>query len=165
VALLEAGGQDDAPEIDMPVAFPQLLKTKYNWDFATEPKQGLGERRIYLPRGRMLGGCSAMNAMIYIRGNAADFDGWADEGALGWSHSECNDCGVFHRQPAGTGADVALKQAVPLKPAQTLCQALLRHPRNIAADRIEAAPTTMVAKRTEEKTRSSRIRSLRSLAS
>jgi choline dehydrogenase len=54
VALLEAGGQDDAPEIDMPVAFPQLFKTKYDWDFATEPEQGLGERRIYLPRGRML---------------------------------------------------------------------------------------------------------------
>jgi choline dehydrogenase-like flavoprotein len=47
VALLEAGGLDDAPEINMPVAFPQLLKTKYDWDFATEPEQGLGERRIY----------------------------------------------------------------------------------------------------------------------
>jgi choline dehydrogenase len=86
----------------MPVAFPQLFKTKYDWDFATEPEQGLGERRIYLPRGRTLGGSSAMNAMIYIRGNAADFDGWADEGAPGWSYremlpyfirSECNERG------------------------------------------------------------------------
>jgi choline dehydrogenase-like flavoprotein len=88
VALLEAGGMDDAPEISMPVAFPQLFKTKYDWDFATEPEQGLGERRIYLPRGRTLGGSSAMNAMIYIRGNAIDFDGWSDEGAPGWSYSE-----------------------------------------------------------------------------
>jgi choline dehydrogenase len=79
VALLEAGGLDEAPEISMPVAFPQLFKTKYDWDFATEPEQGLRERRIYLPRGRALGGSSAMNAMIYIRGNAADFDGWAEE--------------------------------------------------------------------------------------
>jgi choline dehydrogenase len=47
VALLEAGGSDDAPEISMPVAFPQLFKTKYDWDFATEPEQGLGNRRIY----------------------------------------------------------------------------------------------------------------------
>jgi choline dehydrogenase len=102
VALLEAGGPDDAPEIRMPVAFPQLFKTKYDWDFATEPEQGLGERRIYLPRGRTLGGSSAINAMIYIRGNAADFDGWADEGASGWSYremlpyfirSECNERG------------------------------------------------------------------------
>jgi choline dehydrogenase len=102
VALLEAGGLDDAPEINMPVAFPQLFKTKYDWDFATEPEQGLGGRRLYLPRGKTLGGSSAMNAMIYIRGNAADFDGWADEGAPGWSYremlpyfirSECNERG------------------------------------------------------------------------
>jgi choline dehydrogenase-like flavoprotein len=83
VALVEAGGRDDAPEIAMPVAFPQLFKTRYDWDYATEPEQALGRRRIYLPRGKMLGGSSAMNAMIYIRGNEADFDGWAREGAAG----------------------------------------------------------------------------------
>src|SRR3984893_8224656 len=88
VALLEAGGLDDAPEISLPVAFPQLFKTKYDWDFATEPEQGLRNRRIYLPRGRTLGGSSAMNAMIYIRGNPTDFDGWVDEGAPGWSYRE-----------------------------------------------------------------------------
>lgn len=88
VALLEAGGPDDAPEISLPVAFPQLFKTKYDWDFATEPERGLRDRRIYLPRGRTLGGSSAINAMIYIRGNATDFDGWADEGAPGWSYRE-----------------------------------------------------------------------------
>jgi choline dehydrogenase len=102
VALVEAGGPDDAPEISMPIAFPQLFKTKYDWDFATEPEPGLRERRIYTPRGRTLGGSSAINAMIYIRGNAADFDGWADEGAPGWSFremlpyfikSECNERG------------------------------------------------------------------------
>jgi choline dehydrogenase-like flavoprotein len=80
VALLEAVGLDDAPEISMPVAFPQLFKTKYDWDFATEPEYGLRDRRIYLPRGRTLGGSSAINAMIYIRGNAVDFDVWADQG-------------------------------------------------------------------------------------
>ena len=88
VALVEAGGPDDAPEISLPVAFPQLFKTKYDWDFATEPEPGLRDRRIYLPRGRTLGGSSAMNAMIYIRGNTADFDGWVDEGAPGWSYRE-----------------------------------------------------------------------------
>ncbi|WP_426440651.1 GMC family oxidoreductase [Bradyrhizobium genosp. P] len=88
VALVEAGGRDDAPEIAMPVAFPQLFKTKYDWDFATEPEQALRERRIYLPRGRTLGGSSAINAMIYIRGNQTDFDGWASEGATGWSYRE-----------------------------------------------------------------------------
>jgi choline dehydrogenase-like flavoprotein len=102
VALLEAGGLDDAPEISMPIAFPQLFKTKFDWDLASEPEQGLGNRRIYLPRGRTLGGSSAINAMIYIRGNPADFDGWSDEGASGWSYeqmlpyfikSECNERG------------------------------------------------------------------------
>jgi choline dehydrogenase-like flavoprotein len=102
VALLEAGGVDDAPEIRMPVAFSQLFKTKYDWDFASEPEPGLRERRVYLPRGRTLGGSSAMNAMLYVRGNAADFDGWVDEGAPGWSYreilpyfikSECNERG------------------------------------------------------------------------
>ena len=88
VALVEAGGPDDAPEISMPVAFPQLFKTKYDWDFATEPEPALQDRRIYVPRGRTLGGSSAINAMIYIRGNAADFDGWAEEGAPGWSYRE-----------------------------------------------------------------------------
>src|SRR5580700_11645407 len=86
VAVLEAGGPDDAPEISMPVAFPQLFKTKYDWDFETEPEESLGRRRVYLPRGRTLGGSSAMNAMIYIRGNPVDFDGWVDEGAPGWSY-------------------------------------------------------------------------------
>ena len=102
VALVEAGGPDDAPEIKMPAAFPQLFKTKYDWDFSSEPEPCLWERRIYLPRGKTLGGSSAINAMIYIRGNAADFDGWADEGAPGWSYremlpyfirSECNERG------------------------------------------------------------------------
>ena len=102
VGLVEAGGPDNAPEISMPVAFPQLFKTKYDWDFTTEPEPSLGQRRIYLPRGKTLGGSSSLNAMIYIRGNAADFDGWSDEGAHGWSYrellpyfikSECNERG------------------------------------------------------------------------
>jgi choline dehydrogenase len=105
VALLEAGGSDDALEIAMPVAFPQLFKTKFDWDFASEPEQSLRQRRIYLPRGRTLGGSSAINAMIYIRGNAADFDGWVEEGAPGWSYremlpyfikAECNERGDPH---------------------------------------------------------------------
>jgi choline dehydrogenase len=102
VALVEAGGPDEAPEIKMPIAFAQLFKTKYDWDFATEPEPGLARRRIYLPRGKTLGGSSAINAMIYIRGNASDFDRWPDEGAPGWSYqellpyfirSECNERG------------------------------------------------------------------------
>jgi choline dehydrogenase len=123
VALLEAGGPDDAPEINMPVAFPQLFKTKYDWDFATEPEPNLGKRRIYLPRGRTLGGSSAINAMIYIRGNAADFDGWVDEGAPGWSYremlpyfirSECNERG--DRRYHGHSGPLAVQDSRSMHP-------------------------------------------------
>jgi choline dehydrogenase-like flavoprotein len=107
VALVEAGSSDDAAEIHLPVAFPQLFKTKFDWDFATEPEPALGRRRIYIPRGKVLGGSSSMNAMIYIRGNPLDFDDWAERGASGWSYrdilpyfikAEGNDCGdsQFH---------------------------------------------------------------------
>src|SRR5260221_5965401 len=61
VALLEAGGPDDAPEISLPVAFPHLFKTKYDWDFATQPQQSLWNRRTYLPLARTLCGSVAIN--------------------------------------------------------------------------------------------------------
>ena len=88
VALIEAGGPDSAEEIHVPAAFPQLFKTQHDWDLSTEPEPQLDGRRTYLPRGRMLGGSSSMNAMIYIRGNRADYDGWAAGGAAGWSYDE-----------------------------------------------------------------------------
>jgi choline dehydrogenase len=66
-----------------------LFKPNYDWDFDSEREEGLAGRRIYLPRGKALGGSSAINAMIYIRGKATDYDGWVDEGATGWSYPEC----------------------------------------------------------------------------
>jgi choline dehydrogenase-like flavoprotein len=88
VALLEAGGEDSQPEIHIPAAFPALFKSSFDWDLLGEQEPGLGNRRLYLPRGRMLGGCSSINAMIYIRGNRADYDGWSAAGAEGWSYDE-----------------------------------------------------------------------------
>ncbi len=88
VALLEAGAADSQPEIHIPAAFPALFKSSLDWDLLGEPEPGLGGRRLYLPRGRMLGGCSSINAMIYIRGNRADYDGWAAAGATGWSYDD-----------------------------------------------------------------------------
>jgi len=107
VALIEAGGPDDAPEIHTPVAFPRLFKTQYDWDFISEPEAKLDNRRLYLPRGRMLGGSSSMNAMVYIRGHRLDYDDWAAAGATDWSYrdvlpyfikAECNERGEdqFH---------------------------------------------------------------------
>ena len=88
VALVEAGPADTADEIHLPVAFPLLFKSRWDWDYDTEPEPGLAGRRAYLPRGRMLGGSSSMNAMIYIRGARADYDEWAADGANGWSYEE-----------------------------------------------------------------------------
>ncbi|WP_432154020.1 GMC family oxidoreductase [Streptomyces tricolor] len=88
VALIEAGGPDSAQEIHVPAAFPQLFKSDLDWDLDSDPEPGLGGRRTYLPRGRMFGGSSSMNAMIYIRGSRADYDGWAAAGATGWSYAE-----------------------------------------------------------------------------
>jgi choline dehydrogenase len=88
VALLEAGEQDAAPEIHIPAMFPALFKSSWDWDLLGEPEPGLGGRRLYMPRGKMIGGCGSINAMIYVRGNRADYDGWAAGGAAGWSYDE-----------------------------------------------------------------------------
>ncbi|GAA2787317.1 GMC family oxidoreductase [Saccharopolyspora taberi] len=88
VAVIEAGGPDTAQEIHVPVTFAQLFKSELDWDLDSDPEPGLGGRRTYLPRGRTFGGSSSMNAMIYIRGNRADYDSWASAGATGWSYAD-----------------------------------------------------------------------------
>ncbi|MYW16355.1 choline dehydrogenase [Streptomyces sp. SID2955] len=88
VALIEAGGPDTAQEIHVPAAFPQLFKSGVDWGLDSDPEPGLGGRRTYLPRGKVFGGSSSINAMIYIRGNRADYDGWAAAGATGWSYTD-----------------------------------------------------------------------------
>jgi choline dehydrogenase len=88
VTLIEAGGPDDAPEIQVPLAWPLIRKNQYDWDYTSEPEPGLDGRLVYLPRGKTLGGSSSINAMIYIRGHRADYDGWAAGGAKGWSYNE-----------------------------------------------------------------------------
>jgi choline dehydrogenase len=88
VLLLESGGPGRHPNVKVPAAFPTLFQSPRDWNYLSEPEPGLFGRRMYLPRGRMLGGSSAMNAMMYVRGNRADYDTWAADGARGWSYSE-----------------------------------------------------------------------------
>ncbi|MBO0839569.1 MAG: GMC family oxidoreductase N-terminal domain-containing protein [Sciscionella sp.] len=89
VLLLEAGGEDDADEIHIPAAFASLFKTKWDWNYETVEQKHMNDRRAFWPRMKALGGCSSMNAMIYIRGNKADYDGWRDNfGATGWGYSD-----------------------------------------------------------------------------
>jgi choline dehydrogenase len=84
VLLVEAGPPDTADFIHIPAAFSALFRTQHDWDHMTGWEPGANGRRIYLPRGRMLGGSSSMNAMIYIRGNPLDYDEWRDGGCTGW---------------------------------------------------------------------------------
>ncbi len=89
VLLLEAGPPDDADEIRIPAALNLLFQSTYDWDFHTVPQKRAAGRVIYWPRGRMLGGSSSMNAMIYMRGNRKDFDAWRDEyGCSGWGYAD-----------------------------------------------------------------------------
>ncbi len=86
VLLLEAGGGGRRPESVVPALYSRLFRTSADWAYRTQPQDELVGRRLYWPRGRMLGGSSAMNDMVYVRGNPADFDAWAAEGNPGWEH-------------------------------------------------------------------------------
>ena len=88
VLLLEAGGPDNNLNIHVPGAYLKIHKSKVDWGFWTEEQSSILNRKIYLPRGKTLGGSSSTNAMAYVRGNAADYDGWAALGNSGWSYKE-----------------------------------------------------------------------------
>jgi choline dehydrogenase len=89
VVLLEAGGEDRNPLIHIPAGYIKtLVNPAINWMFETEPEPGCDDRRIKQPRGKVLGGSSAINAMLYVRGQAADYDGWAQRGNPGWSFAD-----------------------------------------------------------------------------
>ncbi len=89
VCLLEAGGQGNSWTVNIPAACVMSLPTKINnWAFETVPQKGLNGRKGYQPRGKCLGGSSAINAMIYIRGHRQDYDQWAANGCTGWSYNE-----------------------------------------------------------------------------
>jgi choline dehydrogenase len=88
ILLLEAGGSDRHPLIQMPAGIVLLLGNRHiNWRYRTEPERELGERRLYWPRGRVLGGSSTINAMCYTRGHRFDYDEWAAATAPGWSYA------------------------------------------------------------------------------
>ncbi len=88
VVLLEAGGTDGGTAVSVPAAFPKLFGTARDWSYETEAQAGLGGRRLRWPRGRMLGGCSSMNAQMYVRGQRADYDSWSAQGATGWGFDD-----------------------------------------------------------------------------
>lgn len=128
VALLEAGGRNDDWIVKTPfMLFVMVATGVHNWAFKTVPQEGLGGRRGYQPRGKGLGGSSAINAMVYIRGHRSDYDGWAALGNRGWSYedvlpyfikAEDNDslAGRFH----GRGGPLAVSRTHAENPTQKI---------------------------------------------
>ncbi len=130
VLLLEAGPSDRRPEVAVPLLFPRLFGTRRDWAYRTEPQPGLDGRRLYWPRGRMLGGSSSMNDMVWIRGHRSDYDGWPSTGAPGWSYAELlpyfrrsEDCRDGDRAYHGTDGPVRVEANRCVLPAT---QAYLR---------------------------------------
>jgi choline dehydrogenase len=89
VIVIEYGGTDYGPFIQMPSAlsFPMNM-SRYDWGYSTEPEQHLGGRQLVTPRGKVMGGSSSINGMVYVRGHARDFDHWAEAGATGWAYAD-----------------------------------------------------------------------------
>jgi len=124
VLLLEYGGSDRSVFIQMPSALSIPMNTeKYAWRYHSEPEPGLGGRRIYTPRGKVLGGSSSINGMVYVRGNARDFDGWEQQGAAGWDYQHVLP--YFRRaEHRAEGGDVYRGDEGPLG----TCYGTLRNP-------------------------------------
>ena len=133
VALLEAGPRGDSVLIDCPAGLAVMAATgRFNWRFATVPQPGLGGRRGYQPRGKVLGGSSAINAMIYLRGHPGDYDHWAAQGNPGWGWADVLP--HFKRaQNNERGADAWHGSGGPLNVAD------LRAPQAISRDFVDAA--------------------------
>ena len=110
VLLLEAGGPDTDQNVHIPAGFAKLFRSAHDWNYRTEPQRHLNGRRLYQPRGKLVGGSSSLNAMIYIRGTRHDYDGWEVAGCTGWGfesvepyfkRSEDNGRGASEHHGAG----------------------------------------------------------------
>ena len=102
VVVLEAGPRDKDKFIHIPAGFAKLFRGDMDWDYLTEPQKELDGREIYWPRGKVLGGSSSMNAMMWVRGFAADYDEWAEHAGEQWSYANVEKYFDAHRErPAG----------------------------------------------------------------
>ncbi|MEO1275555.1 MAG: FAD-dependent oxidoreductase, partial [Pseudomonadota bacterium] len=89
VTVIEHGGTDAGPLIQMPAALSYPMNmARYDWGYRSEPEPNLGGRRLACPRGKVIGGSSSINGMVYVRGHAGDFDHWAEQGAQGWGYAD-----------------------------------------------------------------------------
>ncbi len=89
VLVIEHGGSDAGPFIQMPgaLSYPMNM-ARYDWGYKSQPEPGLGNRQLVTPRGKVIGGSSSINGMVYVRGHAGDYNHWAEAGAQGWSYAD-----------------------------------------------------------------------------
>ncbi|NRP72159.1 Oxygen-dependent choline dehydrogenase [Ensifer psoraleae] len=115
VLLLEAGNRDNSLWMRIPAGFSKLIADpRYNWCYQAEPDSGLNNRRLSVPRGKGLGGSSSINGMLYVRGQAMDFDGWAQLGNRGWGYEEVLP--YFRKTESFEGGDSEVRgRSGPLK--------------------------------------------------
>ena len=110
VLVIEFGGTDAGPFIQMPAAlsYPMNMK-RYDWGYKSEPEPNLGGRELVVPRGKVIGGSSSINGMVYVRGHAKDFDHWAESGADGWAYADVLPYykRMEHWHDGGHGVDLA----------------------------------------------------------
>lgn len=125
VTLLEAGGEDTNPAIHDPMRMAELWHSADDWDYYTVPQPAAANRRLHLPRGKVLGGSHALNAMIWVRGAPADFDGWAAMGNDGWSWDDVlpvyrmiEDYSGGASDLRGAGGPLPVTADYPLSPIQ-----------------------------------------------
>ena len=89
VIVIEHGGSDAGPFIQMPAALSYPMNmSRYDWGYQSEPEPHLNNRRLACPRGKVIGGSSSINGMVYVRGHARDYDHWAESGADGWAYAD-----------------------------------------------------------------------------
>ncbi len=119
VLLLEAGGRDGHPYIRVPAGFAKLTGRSHTWGYSTAPQGEIDRRAMWYPQGRVLGGGSSINAMIYARGNTKDYDAWAEAGCPGWSYADVlpyfkrpEDNERFHNGYHGSGGPLAVSDPV-----------------------------------------------------
>ena len=113
VLVIEYGGSDVGPFIQMPAALSYPMNmSRYDWGYVAEPEPRLNNRRLVCPRGKVIGGSSSINGMVYVRGHAMDFDHWAEQGADGWSYADVLP--YFKRQESWHDGGAGTRCIMPL---------------------------------------------------
>ncbi|MBH0095417.1 GMC family oxidoreductase N-terminal domain-containing protein [Psychrobacter sp. NZS113] len=129
VLILEAGGKDNSPWIKLPLGFGKTYyNPQYNYMYYSEPETALANRKIYAPRGKVQGGSGSINAMIYVRGQAADFNDWAAAGNEGWSYEDVLPYfKKIEQHPAGDTKYRSSKGKIAITPMKDGAHSLCNH--------------------------------------